>query len=105
MLPKPIRVSRVEWVCMRNDPVIPKAVIRLVVVTPPSGGDQVQAYRVVTWAEESRDRKLVGYYESLQDANSVVLFDVPDPESIVKGLDAFGMYKAAPGPRPRRTQV
>jgi hypothetical protein len=31
-----------------------------------------------------------------------VLFDVPDPESIVKGLEAFGMHKASAGPRPRR---
>jgi hypothetical protein len=91
--------------CRPGDPVFPKAVIRLVVVSPPSGVDQVQAVRFVTWAEESLDRKLVGCSETLQDANSVVLFDVPDPESIVKGLDTYGMYRAAPGPRPRRAEI
>lgn len=102
MLPKPIRISRVEWVCMRNDPVIPKAIIRLVTLTPPNGGDQVQKYRTVTWELDQVDRKLIGYFDSLQDANSVVLYDVPDPDSIVKGQDAFGMYKADAGPRPQR---
>jgi len=102
MLPKPIRISRVEWVCMRNDPCIPKAIIRLVTLTPPNGGDQVQAYRVVTWALDSKDRRFVGYFRELREANHAVLYDVPDPDSVVKGQDAFGMYKAAAGPRPRR---
>lgn len=101
-LPKPIRVSRVEWVCMRNDPQHPKAVIRLVKLTPPNGGDEVQKYRLVSWALDSRDRKLLGYYDELHVANNQVLFDVPEPETIVRGQDAFGMYKAAAGPRPQR---
>jgi hypothetical protein len=87
---------------MRNDPVFPKAMIRLVVVTPPNGGDQVQKYRVVSWALDSIDRKLLGYFDELHLANQSVLYDVPDPESIVKGQAAFGMYQAAVGPRPRR---
>jgi hypothetical protein len=102
LLPKPIRVSRDEWVCVRNDPAVPKAIIRRVVLTPPNGGDQVQKYRVVSWALEQADRKLIGYYDDLQHANNAVLYDVPDPESIVKGQDAFGMYKAEAGPRPKR---
>jgi hypothetical protein len=91
--------------CRPGDPVFPKAGLRLVVVSPPSGVDQGQAVRVVTWAEESLDRKLIGCSEKLPDANSVVLFDEPVPQSIVKGLDAFGMCTAAPGPRPRREGV
>lgn len=102
MLPKPIRISRVEWICVRNDPCVPKAIIRRVVLTPPNGGDQVQAFRVVTWELEPSERKLIGYYDELHIANSVVLYDVPDPDTIVKGQDAFGMYKAAAGPRPQR---
>jgi hypothetical protein len=104
-VPKPIRISRVEWVCMRNDPVLPKAIIRLVKLTPPNGGDEVLKYRVVAWALESQDRKLLGYFDDLGQANASVLYDVPDPDSIVKGQDAFGMYKAAAGPRPRRLSV
>jgi hypothetical protein len=102
LLPKPIRISRDEWVCMRNDPVLPKAIIRRVTLTPPNGGDQVQKYRVVTWELEQAARKLIGYYDELHVANNQVLYDVPDPESIVKGQAAFGMYQAAAGPRPRR---
>lgn len=105
MVPKPIRISRVEWVCVRNDPAFPKAMIRLVVLTPPNGGDQVQKYRVVSFALDSADRKLLGYFDDLGQANASVLFDVPDPDSIVKGQDAFGMYKAAAGPRPQRVEL
>jgi len=104
LLPKPIRISRDEWVCVRNDPCVPKAIIRLVTLTPPNGGDQVRKYRLVTWELEPSDRKLIGYYDELHHANGAVLYDVPDPESIVKGQDAFGMYKAAAGPRPQRIQ-
>lgn len=93
--PKPIRISRVEWVCMRNDPVLPKAVIRLVTVRERRGTDEgppCERYRVVTWAPDSADRLLVGYFDSLAEANAVVLFDIPDPTSVVTGHSAFGMY-------------
>lgn len=102
MLPKPIRISRVEWVCVRNDPATPKAIIRRVVLTPPNGGDQVEKYRVVTFELDSADRKLLGYYDDLADANNSVLYDVPDPDTVVKGQAAFGMYAASHGPRPQR---
>lgn len=101
MLPKPIRISRVEWVCMRNDPCIPKAIIRLVTLTPPDGGDQIQKYRAVTWELDQADRRLIGYFDSLHGANSAVLYDVADNDAVVTGQDAFGRYKAAAGPRPR----
>jgi hypothetical protein len=99
-LPKPIRIERRLWVCMRNDPVLPKAEIRLVRRTPMDGGPTIEQYRVITWSLEPELRKLVGYYWSLQEANAAVRFDVPDPESIVRGQDAFGQYKDAAGPRP-----
>lgn len=94
-LPKPIRISRVEWVCMRNDPVLPKAVIRLVTVRPRIGereGGPCERYRVVTWAPDSADRMLVGYFDSLGEANAAVKFDIPDPATVVTGHAAFGMY-------------
>jgi hypothetical protein len=91
-LPKPIRVDRRQWVCMRNDDVLPKAEIRYVRRTPMDGGPTIEQYRVVTWALDSEDRRLIGYYESLEEANRAVLYDVPDPESIVRGQAAFGMY-------------
>ncbi|RUR03405.1 hypothetical protein ELQ94_02360 [Labedella endophytica] len=101
--PKPIRISRVEWVCMRNDPVLPKAVIRLVTVRErrsgrdgdgcgDEDGPAVERYRVVTWAPDSADRLLVGYYATLAEANAAVRYDIPDPASVVTGHAAFGMY-------------
>lgn len=93
--PKPIRISRVEWVCMRNDPVLPKAVIRLVTVRERRDGVEgppLDRYRVVTWAPDSADRLLVGYFDTLQAANAAVRYDIPDPTSVVTGHAAFGMY-------------
>jgi hypothetical protein len=93
--PKPIRISRVEWVCMRNDPVLPKAVIRLVTVRPRVNGLEgppCERYRVVTWAPDSADRLLVGYFDSLQAANAAVRYDIPSPATVVTGHAAFGMY-------------
>jgi hypothetical protein len=93
--PKPIRISRVEWVCMRNDPVLPKAVIRLVTVRERHGGSEgppCERYRVVTWAPDSADRLLVGYFASLAEANAAVRYDIPDPATVVTGHAAFGMY-------------
>lgn len=93
-LPKPIRVERRMWVCMRNDPVLPKGEIRLVRVTPMAGGPTEEKYRAVTWALDSVDRRLIGYYDSLEEANRAVRYDVPDPDSVVTGQAAFGMYAA-----------
>jgi hypothetical protein len=93
--PKPIRISRTEWVCMRNDPVLPKAVIRLVSVRERRGGADgppVDRYRVVTWALDSTDRLLVGYFATLAAANAAVRYDIPDPATVVTGSAAFGMY-------------
>lgn len=93
--PRPIRISRVEWVCMRNDPVLPKAVIRLVTVRERRGdveGPACERYRVVTWAPDSADRLLVGYFASLAEADAAVRYDIPDPATVVTGHAAFGMY-------------
>lgn len=75
-LPKPIRYDRDTWLCMRNDPTLPKAIIRRVMLTENATGRKVEAYRVVTWAVESADRELVGYYRDLSEANRAVLYDV-----------------------------
>ncbi len=96
--PKPIRISRVEWVCMRNDPVLPKAVIRLVTVRPRRGdeeGPPCERYRVVTWAPDSHDRLLIGYFATLGEANAAVRYDIPNPTTVVSGHAAFGMYGRA----------
>lgn len=73
--PKPIRYDRDTWVCVRNDAVLPKAIIRRVTLTNQATGATAERYRVVTWALESSERQLIGYYESLGAANEAVLFD------------------------------
>ena len=50
-----------EWVMVAHDEAR-YAVIRLIEV----GGER--GYRVVTWAERSADRRLIGYYRSLRAA-------------------------------------
>ncbi|PSL37004.1 hypothetical protein CLV49_0607 [Labedella gwakjiensis] len=98
-LPKPIRVERRMWVCMRNDPVLPKAEIRLVRRTPMDGGPTIEQYRVITWSIVPEERRLIGYYWTLHEANAAVLYDVTVPDTVVQGQDAFGAYKAAAGMR------
>ncbi|TFC30128.1 hypothetical protein E3O55_08580 [Cryobacterium sp. MDB1-18-2] len=75
-MPKPIRYSRDEWLCMRNAPVLPKAVIRRVLVTDHASSARVEKFRAVTWAIESAERELVGHFDDLRSANDAVLYDV-----------------------------
>lgn len=69
----PIQVAEGEWVVMRNSPSLPKAVIRLL----PATDARASVYRVVTWAPLSGDRKLIGYYPTLDAADEAVLEDAP----------------------------
>lgn len=74
--PKPIRYDRNEWLCMRNDPVLPKAIIRRVTVTDQGNGQQLEKFRVVSWAIDRAERKRLGYYDDLAGANDSVLYDI-----------------------------
>lgn len=69
----PIRVGVDEWVVMRNSMREPAAVIRALEL----GARGRRYFRVVTWAQTSTHRTLVGYFETLEQADQSVLFDQP----------------------------
>ncbi len=71
----PVRISAHEWVIIRNNPRFPKAIIRRI-----DPGGPHEHYRVVTFELESKDRKLIGRYRTLEAANDAVLFDNPRPD-------------------------
>jgi hypothetical protein len=89
-LPKPIRYDRNTWVCMRNDPILPKAIIRRVTLRNTATGMTADRFRVVTWSLDPGDRTLVGYYETLTEANAAVLYTRPHggPDGPANGLRA-----------------
>lgn len=89
-LPKPIRYDRDTWVCMRNDPVLPKAIIRRVTLRDTASGSTTERFRVVTWALDSGERRLVGYFDDLAEANGAVLYVRPHlgPDGPANGLKA-----------------
>jgi hypothetical protein len=72
-MPRPlIRISPVEWLVMRYDEAVPAAVIRKVHLT--ANGQCADKYRAVTFALESTERKLIGYFDNLDDADDAVLW-------------------------------
>lgn len=70
-IPQPIRVDVDMWICMRNDPELPKAAIQRV-HTPE--GDRFLLYK---WDVDPAKRVLRGMYDSLDKANTLVRFDPP----------------------------
>ena len=60
-----------EWIIMRNSNREPAAVVRAVKLGPHDD----RYFRVVTWAQESADRVLRGYFSTLGEADCSVRFD------------------------------
>ena len=71
-LPKPIRYDVDTWLCMRTDPVLPKAAIQR--LRDRSGEEK---YLLVKWDLDPTKRTLMGMYESMEKANDLVRFDNP----------------------------
>ncbi|HEY9324549.1 MAG TPA: hypothetical protein VIP50_06445 [Agromyces sp.] len=71
-LPKPIRFDGDTWLCVRNDPAVPKAIIRR--YRDVKRGD---VYLVVKWALDPADQQLMSSAPSLEAANALVRFDPP----------------------------
>ena len=71
-LPKPIRFDGDTWLCMRNDPAVPKTIIRR--YRDVKRGD---VYLVVKWALDPADQQLMSSAPSLEAANALVRFDPP----------------------------
>ena len=92
MLPWPIRYDTDTWLCMRNDPVLPRAIIKRVHVTDNRTGLKVIKFRAVTWDLDPKKRMLIGYFNDVGEANDAVRFDIPRNVARVTGTKAFGMY-------------
>jgi hypothetical protein len=108
MLPWPIRYDRATWLCMRNDPVLPKAIIKRVWVWDKQSGERLMKFRAVTWDLDPAKRTLIGYYNDVGEANNAVRYDIPQNMARVDGRKACrsgasaavaaGAYFAMPDP-------
>lgn len=86
-----MRVEVDRWVCLRESDVLPKAIIQRVRVTDrATGRSGVVLFRVVTFSIHPIERKLVGYAETLEDANEMVRYDVPVDTG--RGARSFAEY-------------
>ena len=72
--PRPIRFDHDTWLIMRNDPVLPAAVIQR--LRDPRGQE---FFVVVSWDLNPDGRRMIGRYGSLEDADSAVRYVVPAP--------------------------
>lgn len=89
-LPKPIRVDGDTWVCMRNDPALPKAIIRR--YRDVKRGD---VFLVIKWALDPAEQQLMSSTTSLDAANALVRFDPPAATA-----PAFAGYPHSTATRP-----
>lgn len=73
--PKPIRVEADLWLVMRSDASIPKAGIQRF-----RDRKGVEQYLLIKWDLDPAKRVLMGVHDSLEKANSLVLYDVQQTE-------------------------
>lgn len=60
---------------IRSDPIIPKAGIQRL-----RDKDGVERYLLIKWDLDPTKRVLMGVYDSVERANNMVLYDVPQSE-------------------------
>lgn len=72
--PRPIRFDHDTWLIMRNDPVLPAAIIQR--LRDPNGRE---FFVVVAWDLEPDGRRMIGRYATLEDADSAVRYTLPAP--------------------------
>ena len=72
--PKPIRYDYDTWLVMRNDPVLPAAII-----TRQKTADGVEYFRAATWDLEPEKRLLIGRSATLGGADNLVRYKTPRP--------------------------
>ena len=72
--PRPIRYDHDTWLVMRNDPVLPAAIILR--LRNPGGGE---FFVTVTWDLDPEQRRMVGRFDSLQHADEAVRYLVVSP--------------------------
>ncbi|NNC10713.1 hypothetical protein HII28_02270 [Planctomonas sp. JC2975] len=88
--PRPIRFDVDTWIVMRNDKVLPKAVIQRV---HHRQGDRYLLFR---WDIDPQKRQLMNVVDSLEKANDLVLYD-PTPT----GVTPFAGYPPTTVKSPR----
>jgi hypothetical protein len=76
-LPKPIRIDRDRWICMRESQVLPKGLIQRLRVTELATGRSVTKFRLVLFDIVPERRRLVGYFDDLDSANHACRYEVP----------------------------
>src|ERR1700712_2267550 len=72
--PRPIQFDYDTWLIMRNDPVLPAAIIQR--MRDPRGQE---FFVVVSWDLAPEGRRMIGRYGTLEDADSAVRYQVPAP--------------------------
>ena len=77
--PRPIRYDQDTWLVMRNDPVLPKAVIQRV---HHREGDRFLLFR---WDLDPQKRELMNVVASLERANDLVRYDVTGQDAAHSG--------------------
>jgi len=89
----PIKISDCEWIIIRDSVFHPEAIIRRLDLP-----NDVSAFRVVTWAERSTDRELIGYTRNVELADMMVRFSRPSnkPPWIQSGMTAADWAHTGP---------
>ena len=72
--PKPIRYDFNTWLVMRNDPVLPAAI-----VTRQRTAEGAEYFRAVTWELDPEERLLIGRSATLGGADNLVRYPTPLP--------------------------
>ena len=90
----PICISEYEWILMRDSDRNPAAVVRSLTMGPRNE----RFFRVVSWAPTSEGRKLVGYYNTLDEADRSVMFS-PDTPKTPDVRESAGWAAAPPNSR------
>lgn len=106
-----IQVETGQWIVMRENPNLPKAIVHQVTDT---GG--VARFMVMVWQSNPAERRMAGIYESLQAAEASVPWTNPRPvlpgppgmsgeaaaaNMRARGVDGTGMPPGVPHPARR----
>jgi hypothetical protein len=88
-----VKISETEWIIIRDSIYHPAAIVRRLEFP-----DRTSRFRVVTWAEKSEDRTLLGYVANLELADMLVRFS---GSKGAPGAQPSEGTQAQPGTRPR----
>lgn len=87
----PVRISDCEWVIVRDDRRNPAAVVRRFEFGP----DRETWFRIVTWAQASADRRLIGWCRTLEAADRHIRFTPGKAGPGMHGPNTHGLSAAA----------